>query len=74
MTLRELRDTGRLKTYLRQGEPVQLCERHRILATIRPPAAPGSDEWPDFGLLSRSIFGGRVLTGADIVVESRRGS
>lgn len=74
ITLRQLRDTGRLKAYLRRGEPVELCERTRVLATIRPAEGPEIREWPDFAGLSRTIFGGRVLTGADILLQGRRGS
>jgi antitoxin (DNA-binding transcriptional repressor) of toxin-antitoxin stability system len=35
-----LRDTKKLKTWLRAGKTVELCERDRVIARIVPENAP----------------------------------
>jgi antitoxin (DNA-binding transcriptional repressor) of toxin-antitoxin stability system len=49
INLRQLRDTRRLKTWLRAGQTVELRERDQVIARIIPETAeekPG--KWPDF--------------------------
>lgn len=73
LNLRQLRDTRRLKSWLRAGNTVELRERDRVIARIVPagqPARPGG-EWPDFAARAKKIFGNRILPGADLVVEER---
>jgi antitoxin (DNA-binding transcriptional repressor) of toxin-antitoxin stability system len=73
VNLRQLRDTRRLKSWLRAGNTVELRERDRVIARIVPanqPAEPRA-EWPDFAARARKIFGGRILPGADLVIKER---
>jgi hypothetical protein len=72
--MRQLRDTKRLKAWLRAGKTVELRERNTLIARIVPsepkknvPMAP----WPDFAARRKAIFGDRILPGADIVIEER---
>jgi antitoxin (DNA-binding transcriptional repressor) of toxin-antitoxin stability system len=72
MNIRQLRDTKRLKSWLRAGKTVELRERDQVIAHIVPEKAsevPGN--WPDFGALAKEIIGDRVLSGADLLIEER---
>jgi antitoxin (DNA-binding transcriptional repressor) of toxin-antitoxin stability system len=73
VNIRQLRDTRRLKAWLRAGKTVELRERDKLFARIVPekeePKRPA--EWPDFAARRKAIFGDRVLPGADIVIEER---
>ena len=72
VNIRELRDTRRLKAWLRAGKTVDLRERDRIIARIVPAAfAAKPSVWPDFGARLKERFGDRVLPGADLVIEDR---
>jgi antitoxin (DNA-binding transcriptional repressor) of toxin-antitoxin stability system len=73
VNLRQLRDTRRLKRWLRAGSTVELRERDRVIARIVPagePAPPGA-EWPDFAARRKKIFGDRILPGADLLIKER---
>lgn len=72
INLRELRDTRRLKAWLRAGKIVELRERQDVIARIvptQPHARP--EHWPDFAGRRQKIFGKRTLSGADLVIEER---
>jgi antitoxin (DNA-binding transcriptional repressor) of toxin-antitoxin stability system len=72
VNIRELRDTRRLKAWLRAGKTVELRERDQIIARIvpaEPPAEPR--EWPNFAARRKTIFGDRTVPGADLVIEDR---
>lgn len=72
VNIRQLRDTKRLKAWLRAGKTVELRERDEVIARIVPqqlPPEPG--EWPDFAALRKESFGDRILPGADVVIEER---
>jgi antitoxin (DNA-binding transcriptional repressor) of toxin-antitoxin stability system len=72
VNIRELRDTRRLKAWLRSGKTVELRDRHEVIARIVPAqgqAAP--QQWPDFASRRQKIFGKRVLSGADLVIQER---
>jgi len=72
MNIRQLRDTRRLKTWLRQGTTVELRERDRLIAHIVPAKKEEKPaRWPDFAARAKKILGDRVLPGADIVIEER---
>jgi antitoxin (DNA-binding transcriptional repressor) of toxin-antitoxin stability system len=72
MTLREIRDTKRLKTKLKTGKTIELKERNELLAHIVPiRKTPAEKDWPDFEARLREIFGDRVLPGADLLIEER---
>jgi hypothetical protein len=72
VNMRQLRDTRRLKAWLRAGKTVELRERDTLIARIvpenqeKPPA-----KWPDFEALAKEIIGDRVLPGADLLIEER---
>ena len=73
VNLRELRDTRRLKKWLRAGNTVELRERDRVIARIVPAEQPAEPrpEWPDFAARRKKIFGDRILPGADLVIKER---
>ena len=72
INLRQLRDTRRLKAWLRAGKTVELRERERIIAHIARAGAPSEPrEWPDFEARRKKLFGDRLLPGADVVIEER---
>ncbi len=72
VNIRQLRDTRKLKAWLRAGKTVELRERDQIIARIVPEnVAPPSGEWPDFAALRKEIFGHRVLPGADLLIKER---
>ncbi|HXC44695.1 MAG TPA: hypothetical protein VNY51_14390 [Candidatus Dormibacteraeota bacterium] len=70
VNIRQLRDTKRLKSWLRAGKIVELRERDRVIARIVPENAeekPG--KWPDFEARAREILGDRILL--NVVLEDR---
>ncbi len=72
VNIRQLRDTKRLKAWLRAGKTVELKEREQVIARIVPEGAVSRPtNWPDFAAMRKEIFGDRVLPGADIVSEER---
>jgi antitoxin (DNA-binding transcriptional repressor) of toxin-antitoxin stability system len=72
VNIRELRDTKRLKAWLRAGKTVELRERDEVIARIVPEVSPAAaGDWPDFGASRKEIFGDRILPGADVVIEER---
>ncbi len=72
VNIRELRDTRRLKAWLRSGKTVELRDRQEVIARIVPAQDHSSPEtWPDFGARRHKIFGKKVLSGADLVAEER---
>jgi len=72
VNIRQLRDTRRLKAWLRAGKIVELRERDQIIARIVPQRQDEKPaKWPDFAARAKEIFGDRILSGADIVIEER---
>jgi antitoxin (DNA-binding transcriptional repressor) of toxin-antitoxin stability system len=72
VNIRQLRDTKRLKAWLRAGKTVELRERDEVIARIVPQGAPHQPaDWPDFAAARKEIFGDRILPGADVVIEER---
>jgi antitoxin (DNA-binding transcriptional repressor) of toxin-antitoxin stability system len=72
INMRQLRDTRRLKAWLRAGKTVELRERERLIARIVPAELPaGPREWPDFEARRKKLFGDRMLPGANIVIQER---
>jgi len=72
VNIRQLRDTKRLKAWLRAGKTVELRERDEVIARIVPQGSPPRrGDWPDFATSRREIFGDRILPGADVVIEER---
>lgn len=74
MNIRQLRDTKRLKAWLRAGQTVELRERDHVIAHIVPAGGRRKRvKWPDFAALRKEIFGDRVLP-TNIVIEEREKS
>ncbi len=74
VNIRQLRDTKRLKAWLRLGYTVELRERNHLIARIVPVRANRKTvTWPDFAAMRREIFGDRVLD-SNIVIEEREKS
>jgi len=72
VNIRQLRDTRRLKELLSAGQIVELRERQNVIARIVPAQLPsGPEHWPDFARRRQTIFGKRLLSGADLVIEER---
>ena len=72
VNMRQLRNTRKLKAWLRAGKTVELRERDKLIARIVPAAQlEVTGELPDFAARRENIFGDRVLPGADLVVEER---
>lgn len=72
INLRQLRDTKRLKSWLREGKVVELRERERVIARIVPDGSSlPPDSWPDFAALRKKILGKRVLPGSDLLLRER---
>jgi antitoxin (DNA-binding transcriptional repressor) of toxin-antitoxin stability system len=72
VNIRQLRDTKRLKAWLRAGKTVELRERDAVIARIVPEGSPKQPgDWPDFAAARKEVFGDRILPGADLVIEER---
>lgn len=72
VNIRQLRDTRRLKAWLRAGKTVELRERDLVIARIVPEQREEPPvNWPDFEARRKKIFGDRILPGADLVIEER---
>lgn len=70
VNLRQLRDTRRLKAWLRAGHIVELRERDKVIARIVPESTEEKPaKWPDFEARARKIFGDRILP--NVVLEDR---
>ena len=75
MNMRQLRDTRRLKAWLRAGKTVELRDRDKVIGRIVPVASPPKTrKIPDFAAMRREIFGDRILPGADLLIEERERS
>jgi antitoxin (DNA-binding transcriptional repressor) of toxin-antitoxin stability system len=70
VNIRQLRDTKRLKAWLRAGKTVELREREKLIARIVPereekPAA----KWPDFEARRKAMFGDKIFP--NVILEDR---
>jgi antitoxin (DNA-binding transcriptional repressor) of toxin-antitoxin stability system len=73
VNLRQLRDTRRLKAWLRAGNTVELRERDRVIARIVPEKQHEKHpvKYPDFAARRKNIFGDRVLPIVDDLIRDR---
>lgn len=72
INIRQLRDTRRLKTWLRAGNTVELRERDEVIARIVPQKREsGPVKYPDFAARRKKMFGDKVFSGADLLIEER---
>lgn len=70
VNIRQLRDTRRLKAWLRAGKTVELRERDRLIARIVPEKPEEKPvKWPDFEARARKIFGDRIFP--NVILEDR---
>ena len=70
--MRQLRDTKKLKAWLRAGKTVELRERNRVIARIVPQSVPKKrPPMPNFAARRKEIFGDRTFPGADLLIEER---
>ncbi len=71
INIRELRDTRRLKAWLRAGKTVELRERDQLIARIVPESEQkkGPVQYPDFAARAKKILGDRVLP--NVILEDR---
>jgi hypothetical protein len=72
MNLRQLRDTRKLKAWLRAGKSVELKERDRVIGRIVPETHREIPvKYPDFAARAKKIFGDQVLTVVDDFIKDR---
>jgi antitoxin (DNA-binding transcriptional repressor) of toxin-antitoxin stability system len=73
VNIRQLRDTRRLKAWLRAGKTVELRERDRVIAQIVPEKEEETQpvQYPDFAARRRKIFGERALPAVDDLIRER---
>ena len=72
VNMRQLRDTRRLKAWLRAGKTVELRDRNKPIARIVPEKQEEKPvQWPDFEARAKKIFGNRVLTVVDDLIRDR---
>ena len=72
VNMRQLRETRRLKAWLRAGTTVELRERDKVIARIVPETTEGKPaKWPDFEARAKKIFGDRVLNVVDDLIKDR---
>ena len=73
INMRQLRDTRRLKTWLRAGNTVELRDRDKVIARIVPEKENQAElvEYPDFAARRKEIFGDRVLTIVEDLINDR---
>lgn len=73
VNIRQLRDTRRLKAWLRAGKTVELRERDKLIARIVPEKDKNerSVEYPDFEARRREIFGDRILPVVEDLINDR---
>ncbi len=72
VNMRQLRETRRLKAWLRAGTTVELRERDKVIARIVPEKPEEKPvQWPDFEARAKKIFGDRVLTVVDDLINDR---
>jgi antitoxin (DNA-binding transcriptional repressor) of toxin-antitoxin stability system len=79
ITLRELRDTRKVKNWLRSGVHIEVRERNEVIGDLVP-RTPHPDnirktaQMPDFAARRRAIFGDRVLTPVNDLLADREKS
>jgi antitoxin (DNA-binding transcriptional repressor) of toxin-antitoxin stability system len=75
MNMRQLRDTRKLKSWLKAGKTVELRDRDKVIGRIVPERSKeGPVELPDFEARMKEIFGDRVLPGSALLIEERERS
>jgi antitoxin (DNA-binding transcriptional repressor) of toxin-antitoxin stability system len=73
MSVRDLRYRfPQVEAYLRDGEPIAITKRKRIIARLVP-ERPAATEAPDFAARLKAIYGSRIakVSGAELVSLQR---
>jgi antitoxin (DNA-binding transcriptional repressor) of toxin-antitoxin stability system len=70
ISLRQLRDTKQVKTWLRAGVHIEVRERGEVIADLVP-RTPPTTEWPDFEARAKSIFGDRIIPAVEMLIQDR---
>lgn len=73
ITLRQLRDTRKVKAWLRAGVHIELRERGEVIGDLVPrtPPAPRPVEWPDFAARLKEQYGDRIIPAVEMLIEDR---
>lgn len=72
VNIRELRDTKKLKEWLRAGKTVELKERNRVIGRIVPENhRDNAIHYPDFAARAKAVFGNRVFNAVDDLIKDR---
>jgi antitoxin (DNA-binding transcriptional repressor) of toxin-antitoxin stability system len=71
ITLRQLRDTKQVKTWLRAGVHIEVRERGEVIADLVPRTHPKPVEWPDFEARAKAIFGERMIPAVEMLIQDR---
>jgi antitoxin (DNA-binding transcriptional repressor) of toxin-antitoxin stability system len=72
VNMRQLRETRRLKAWLRAGTTVELRERDKLIARIVPEQPKESPvKYPDFAARRKKIFGDRVVPAVELLIKER---
>jgi hypothetical protein len=73
VNMRQLRDTRRLKAWLKAGKTVELRDRDRLIGRIVPETPRETPvEWPDFAARAKKVLGNRTVPGVKLLIEMRR--
>jgi antitoxin (DNA-binding transcriptional repressor) of toxin-antitoxin stability system len=72
ITLRQLRDTKRVKSWLRAGVHIEVRERGEVIGDLVPRTPPKPPaEWPDFEARAKTIFGDRIIPAVEMLIQDR---
>jgi hypothetical protein len=72
ITLRQLRDTKKVKAWLRAGVHIEVRERGEVIGDLVPRIPTRPDvERPDFEARAKSIFGDRIIPAVEMLIEDR---
>jgi hypothetical protein len=77
ITLRQLRDTRKVKAWLRAGVHIEVRERNEVLGDLVPRTpTPRTEpvEWPDFEARLKAIYGDKVIPAVADLLEDRENS
>jgi hypothetical protein len=74
ITLRQLRDTRKVKAWLRAGVHIEVRERNEVIGDLVPRTPLPRTEpvkMPDFAARRRAIFGDRTINAVEMLIEDR---
>ncbi len=72
ITLRQLRDTKQVKTWLKAGVAIEVRERNSVLGRFvpnQPELKP--THWPDYAARRKALFGDLQLNAVQNLIDSR---